>query len=207
MRPFHHARASAAPFNRDWREDLEIHEFIDSSKVAYADLRHRMILHSVDFGAEIVARAFPTRSDAREVARRHVVEDIGEERRLADWLNLCRPNALPSLINFETFDLEAQLEAERSRQNLRDLDGPRHVWELLSLPCQYAPEAGISALGIMGNAFGVSLVRRIFGPPKDVAGANGRKIPFDAAWCAEGLIFRLYRSIPDLRSVATAVME
>ena len=90
MRPFHHARASAARSGRDWREDLAIHEFIDSTKIAFADLRHRMILHSVDLGGELASRAFPRRPDAREIARNHVVEDLGEDRSLSDWLRHCQ---------------------------------------------------------------------------------------------------------------------
>jgi hypothetical protein len=60
MRPYQHARSSTAQSGRKWVEDLPIHALIDSTKAAFPDLRHRMILHSVDLGGELAARAFPT---------------------------------------------------------------------------------------------------------------------------------------------------
>ncbi len=208
MRPFHHARASAAARNRDWREDLDIHEFLDSSKTAFADLRHRMILHSVDFGVELVARAFPERADAREISSRHIVEDLGEPRTLAGWLDLTLTSHLPvPRIPLSDLDVDLHLEGERARQNLGDVTGPRMVWDLLTLPLAFAPEHGDRALCVMANTFGISLIRRISGPPYEVPGVHGRAVPFDAAWCAEGLIYRLYKTIPDLRSVVTAITD
>jgi hypothetical protein len=128
MRPYQHARASAARSGREWVEDLAIHEFIDSTKAAFPDLRHRMILHSVDLGGELAARAFPGRPDAREVVRRHVIEDVGHARTVGDWLAHCNLHRLPrphpgSL----PIDEEALIEAERQRQALADDDGPRAV--------------------------------------------------------------------------------
>ncbi len=59
MRPWQHAKSSARK-ERDWLIDLPIHEFMDSTKAACPDLRHRMILHNADLGPELTARAFPT---------------------------------------------------------------------------------------------------------------------------------------------------
>ena len=49
MRPWQHAKSSARK-ERDWLADLPIHEFMDSTKAACPDLRHRMILHNADLG-------------------------------------------------------------------------------------------------------------------------------------------------------------
>ncbi|MBM3622815.1 MAG: hypothetical protein FJX20_19210 [Alphaproteobacteria bacterium] len=206
MRPFHHARASAAQSGRDWRDDLEVHEFLDSSKAAFADLRHRMILHSVDLGAELAARAFPARSDVRDIVRRHVIEDIGEPRTLPDWLGHCNvarlPRAHPSALPIQLQDL---VERERSRQKLAHDDGPASVLEILRLPLIMAPDFGDVAWCVLGNTLGVSLVRRILGPARELSGARGLPVIFDPAWCAEAMICTIFRTIPDLRSVVTTL--
>jgi hypothetical protein len=201
-----HARASAARSGRDWREDLEIHEFIDSTKIAFADLRHRMILHSVDLGGELTARAFPCRPDAREIARNHVVEDLGEDRSLGCWLWHCQLGGLPrphpgSL----PIDENALLSGEQQRQALANQEGPAAVLEILRLPLRLAPEYGNHAWCVLCNAFGPSLVRRLLGPPRELPGTSGVPVIFDPAWCAEAMIFRIYRAIPEVRSVAAAL--
>jgi hypothetical protein len=208
MRPFHHARASAARSGRHWSDDLEIHEFLDSSKVAFADLRHRMLLHSTDLGGTLAARAFPSRADVREVVSRHVLEDLGEARTLGDWLRHCNcarlPRPHPRSLPINETEL---LGAEQQRQGLADAEGPRAVLEILRLPTMLAPEFGDSAWCILGNAFGPGLVRRVLGPPVEVIGRNGTPIVFDPAWCAEAIIHHLFRAIPDVRSVVTALQS
>lgn len=67
MRPWQHARSSAGK-DGDWVADLPIHEFMDSTKAACPDLRHRMVLHNTDLGPELAARLFPERADARSIA-------------------------------------------------------------------------------------------------------------------------------------------
>ena len=206
MRPFHHARASAKRSGRHWREDLEIHEFLDSSKVAYADLRHRMLLHSTDLGGELARRAFPARADIHEVVSRHIQEDLGELRTLGDWLMRCNRTRLPRPHPRALPIAEAELlAAEQQRQGLADTDGPKAVLDILRLPTILAPEFGESAWCILGNAFGPGLVRRVLGPPVEVAGRNGTATVFDPAWCAEAIIYHLFRGIPDVRSVVTAL--
>jgi Domain of unknown function (DUF6915) len=206
MRPFHHARASAKRTGRHWREDLEIHEFLDSSKVAYPDLRHRMLLHSTDLGGELAVRAFPSRADIREVVSRHIQEDLGELRTLRDWLGLCNcarlPRPHPRALPIDEAEL---LAAEQQRQGLADAEGPRAVLEILRLPTILAPEFEEAAWCILGNAFGPGLVRRVLGPPVEVVGRNGTPTIFDPAWCAEAIIHFLFRAIPEVRSVVTAL--
>lgn len=208
MRPFHHARSSASRSERDWREDLPIHEFIDSSKAAFADLRHRMILHSADLGGELASLAFPDRTDAREIVVEHVIEDLGESRNLADWLQCCRlsqmprphPRSLP-------IDRERLIGLEQKRFDLADSAGPKNVFDILSLPAKLAPNYGYYAWSILCNSFGVAVVRRLLGPPHELAGKTKNRVIFDPAWCAESMIFSLYRTIPELRSVVLSLRD
>jgi len=46
MKPHLHARLSVKKHGGKLEDYLAIHEFIDSSKVAVADVRHRAMLHS-----------------------------------------------------------------------------------------------------------------------------------------------------------------
>lgn len=206
MRPFHHARASAARSGRDWRDDLEVHEFLDSSKAAFADLRHRMIFHSVDLGAELASRAFPARTDVRDIVRRHVIEDVGDPRTLADWLAHCSLTRLPRIHpSASPVQLRDLVERERSRQRLATDDAPAAVAEILHLPLLMAPAYGEAAWCVLGNTMGPVLVRQILGPARELPGEDGEPVVFDPAWCAEAMIYRIFRTIPDLRSVVTAL--
>jgi hypothetical protein len=92
--PFHHARSSAKRFGGTPEDYIEMHEFFDSSKSAYADVRHRAVLHS-SFGIFIAEKVFGSTfkrpSDGREIPTRpifeqHVVEDLGRIPTVEEWL-------------------------------------------------------------------------------------------------------------------------
>lgn len=101
MKPFLHARGSVSRFGGRPDDYLPIHDFIDSSKMAMPDLRHRAALHH-SMGCYVVERAFGhtlVNSDGREVSTRdvaenHVIEDMGFLPSLEDWLDLI-PLATP----------------------------------------------------------------------------------------------------------------
>lgn len=73
---------------------MAIHDFIDSSKMAMPDMRHRAALHNA-FGCYIVERVFGhtiRNSDGREVSTRdvaenHIIEDLGFLPSLEDFLD------------------------------------------------------------------------------------------------------------------------
>lgn len=106
MKPWTHARISAKKFGGRPEDYIDIHEFIDSSKSAHADMRHRAILHSA-FGIYITAlvygalevqpdgsiRRMPyiTNSDGehvqvRDIAEQHVIDDLGRIPSVGDYL-------------------------------------------------------------------------------------------------------------------------
>lgn len=94
MKPIVHARLSAKKYGGTPECYLPIHEFMDSSKSALADVRHRAILHSA-FGCFVVERVFgPTavNSDGkdycpRDIAEDHILEDLGQIPTLEKWLS------------------------------------------------------------------------------------------------------------------------
>ncbi len=92
MKPLIHAKSSAAKHGGKPEDYLPIHDFMDSTKSALPDVRHRAVLHS-SFGIFIVERVFGTfitNSDGREISVRdiaedHVIEDLGFIPTLEKW--------------------------------------------------------------------------------------------------------------------------
>ena len=201
MRPYRHARSSAGA-SRPWTDDLAVHEFMDATKFACADRRHRIVLHHVDLGAEIVAWAFPARTDAVELVRSHVREDLGHHVRLADW--------------FEHVDVE-RLPVPIARRVRGGTDGlaslvcsglpstdpqiVREVCRFLFRPCAFVNGEPLRALPVLMNAAGPMIVRHVFGPPREAA--DGTVV--DHALIAEAAIHTAFGRISDLHEVVRCV--
>lgn len=84
MKSLIHAKSSVRKYGGAVEDYLPIHEFIDSTKIAMADVRHRAILHSA-FGIFLAEKVFGTYFknaqgkdvSVRDVAEDHVIEDLG----------------------------------------------------------------------------------------------------------------------------------
>jgi hypothetical protein len=93
-----HARSSARKWGGKAEDYIDIHEYIDSTKSAHAEVTHRCVFHSA-FGIFIVEDVFGrtlTNSDGKEVfvrdiAEQHVLEDLGFIPSLSDWLREMPP--------------------------------------------------------------------------------------------------------------------
>lgn len=93
-KPLIHARASARKFGGDESDYISIHEKMDSTKIAYAEVSHRVIFHSAFgiyliediFGKEIINSEGGLVS-VRDIAEQHVLEDLGCIPSLGDWLS------------------------------------------------------------------------------------------------------------------------
>jgi hypothetical protein len=106
MKPWLHAKISAKKFGGVPEDYIDIHEFLDSSKAAHADMRHRAVLHNA-FGIYLAAQVFGTmeqQSDGswkrmpyirnsagelvqvRDVAEQHVLDDLGKIPSVGDYL-------------------------------------------------------------------------------------------------------------------------
>lgn len=94
MKPFRHAKGSVGRWGGKPEDYMAIHDFIDSTKIAMPDLRHRAVLHNA-FGCFLVERVFGrtiVNSDGREISTRdiaeeHILEDMGFIPSLEDWLD------------------------------------------------------------------------------------------------------------------------
>jgi hypothetical protein len=94
MKPFLHAKNSVKRHGGKTEDYQKIHDFIDSTKAAMPDMRHRAILHSA-FGIFMVEQVFGTtitNSDGkkvctRDIAEDHVIEDLGFIPTMENWLS------------------------------------------------------------------------------------------------------------------------
>ena len=201
MRPWQHALSSAKKNNKNWTDDLEIHEFLDSTKISCADRRHRLVLHHVDLGTELTQLAFPDRSDVADIVETHVIEDILFPAKLSDWMLQCDMEKLPLPIKYRFEagkDNLVKMICNRLPDGSEDFVG--QVYDLLHLPEKYYPEAPEQALCVLMNAAGPGLVRRLLGPPEELD-IEGKKIIIDKAWIAEAVIFATYGTIVDLGDI------
>lgn len=93
MKPYLHAKVSVRKFGGKEEDYLPIHDFIDSSKAHFPDMRHRALLHS-SFGIYITEKVFGTyltNSDGkivqvRDIAEQHVLDDMGKIPTVQDYL-------------------------------------------------------------------------------------------------------------------------
>ncbi|HEU0176659.1 MAG TPA: hypothetical protein VFV58_20520 [Blastocatellia bacterium] len=94
MKPLQHARITGRRYGGEWQDWIEIHDWIDRSKVIFPSMQHRMFLHS-DFGEWLAIRVYDeairSKSGAvtptRDLFRDHQVEDLGRVVTLAEWLH------------------------------------------------------------------------------------------------------------------------
>jgi hypothetical protein len=93
MNSWYHAVSAAKKWGGEPEDYIELHEFIDSSKLSIGDVRHRAMYHHTQgvwlcqriFGRTIttsVGRRVPTRL----VAERHITEDLGWLPSPADYI-------------------------------------------------------------------------------------------------------------------------
>lgn len=93
MKPYLHGKNSVKRFGGVELDYQPIHDFLDSSKACFPDMRHRAILHS-SFGIYIAERVFGTYItnstgqvvQVRDVAEKHVIEDMGRIPTVGDYL-------------------------------------------------------------------------------------------------------------------------
>jgi len=90
---YDHARSSTRRFRGSPDDYLEIHEWIDGSKIAFSDHRHRALRHH-SFGVFACEEKFGKtiiNSDGhvvpvRTIAEQHIIEDLGFVPTVQDWL-------------------------------------------------------------------------------------------------------------------------
>lgn len=95
MKPMDHSNLSVRRYGGALEDYLDIHEFLDMSKAAHPDMRHRALLHN-SMGPFIAVRVFGrtiTNSDGRvcdvrQLCEDHIIEDLGRIPTVSDFLDL-----------------------------------------------------------------------------------------------------------------------
>lgn len=117
MKPIFHARSSVKDFGGVISDYIEIHEFLDSSKSALADNRHRCLTHNSWFISTIIPKIFGNslvnsagiEVSTREIAERHVLEDFKgkyiptasdylEHLEYQDWMQNGNNDSIPTSV-------------------------------------------------------------------------------------------------------------
>ena len=100
-KPYFHSQSSAKKYGGIWEDYMEIHEFMDSSKAAFPDNRHRALTHNSWFVGVVLPRVFGEtfrrKSDNKVVCTR----DIGEQHCLEDYKFKFMPSAQDFLQEME----------------------------------------------------------------------------------------------------------
>lgn len=84
MKPLIHSKSSVKKYGGVVEDYLPIHNFMDSTKIALPDARHRAVLHTA-FGCFLVEQLFGVyivnsqgkTVSTRDVAEDHIIEDLG----------------------------------------------------------------------------------------------------------------------------------
>jgi hypothetical protein len=106
MKPWEHAKESVKRWGGTREDYMPIHDFLDSSKAHFPDMRHRALLHS-SFGIFIAEKVFGTNIklkpftrvengydvtyheklvSVRDIAEAHVLQDMGTIPTVQDYL-------------------------------------------------------------------------------------------------------------------------
>lgn len=93
MKPLIHAKISVKKYGGKVEDYIPLHDFFDSSKAAYPNMKHRAILHNA-FGIFILEKVFGTyitNSDGkmvsvRDIGEDHVMDDLGFIPTVENWL-------------------------------------------------------------------------------------------------------------------------
>lgn len=94
MKPHLHARGSVSRWGGLPADYMAIRDFIDQTKIAMPDMRHRAVLHNA-FGCFLIERVFGhafmnsagREVSTRDVAEQHIIEDLGFLPSLEDFLD------------------------------------------------------------------------------------------------------------------------
>jgi hypothetical protein len=113
-KPYIHAKSSVRKFGGCVNDYLPIHDFMDSSKAAIPDNRHRALTHNSWF-LFVLEKVFGTTItnsagrlvSVREIGEQHILEDFGmkfiptpqdylENMEIKDWMNNAAKDDVPN---------------------------------------------------------------------------------------------------------------
>jgi len=200
-----HARSSARKFGGTWEYYIDIHAFLDSSKLHYAKATHRALLHH-EFGKQLAEDLFRAQYDdghpedgtlegalfVGKVVDQHFAEDFTRFiPTVAKWFEGSDPDLRPKLYTSLSFD-------EQCAESVRHFGGePNDYWDVHDYLDRITDEVE-GAWGITHSTFGLWLVEQWCGytvGPRDVPTRT----------VAEKHILAEYHAIPSVQDWLSAV--
>lgn len=95
MKPLDHALKSERRYGGVYTDYIDVHEFLDMSKAAHPDMRHRAILHNSlgpFIAVQVFGRTITNRDgkviDVRQICEDHIIEDLGRLPTVSEFLDL-----------------------------------------------------------------------------------------------------------------------
>lgn len=185
MKPLQHAQISQKTHGGCWRDYIEVHNFLDSSKATCAHFKHRFLLHHVEgieLAVKICGQKLANRDhktiETRQILTEHLIEDLGKVVTVEDWAQALLPDGKVKFNQFLAGKRE-QIENDSvagekelfDRFKLGENDRAA-VREFLLFPLKHSTHAG--ALLFSHNSFAIFLAEQLFGVAfvKDVGSKN-----------------------------------
>ena len=164
MKSYLHAKVHVKKYGGVPDDYVDIDDFIDSSKQAVADVRHRAILHSA-FGCFIVEQVFG-RTRINSAGREYSPRDIAEDHIQQDVLiiptaeHYLKTMDLNFLQNVNPFSIEEHSEADSEIFKVPvDVISPIHKF----MESSYIVMPDTRHKSILHHSFGIFIAERIFG--------------------------------------------
>lgn len=93
MKPYMHGKVSVKKFGGKEEDYQKIHDFLDSTKSHFPDMRHRAMLHN-SWGIYLCEQIFglyivnsdDKKVQVRDIAEQHVLDDMGRIPTIQDYL-------------------------------------------------------------------------------------------------------------------------
>lgn len=174
MKPLQHAQISQKTYGGCWRDYIEVHSFLDSSKATCAHFKHRFLLHhaeGIEIAVQILGETF-LNSDGEIVSiksllNEHLIEDVGRIVSIEDWAKDLFPTSNVSIYQFlakkrnqiENDFVKGETELFRAF-NLSETDISA-IKDFLKFPLKNS--AHPAAILFSHNSFFIFLAEKIFG--------------------------------------------
>lgn len=200
-----HARSSAHKFGGHWENYIELHAFLDSSKLHFAKATHRALLHH-EFGRHIAMGIFVPKamremrtaneSEVSEFHQKLIDQHFSEDftrftPSVSKWFEGSDTSIMPQM--FRQINIDEQC-AESVRHFGGDPEDYRELHEFIDS----ITEKVEGAWGITHSTFGLGLAEQYFGYTIGPRGVPTRTI-------AEKHILAEYRAIPSAQDWLMAV--
>lgn len=206
MKPLQHALISQKIHGGIWQDYIEIHNFLDSSKAACANFKHRLLLHhaeGIELGVQIFGEKL-TNSEGKSIEIKrllteHLIEDVGKVVTVEDWARDLLPHRQDSFYKFLE-KKRGQIEAGKVPGENQLLDS-FHLSEkdcaavkdflLFPLKCSVHP----AALLFSHNSFAIYLAERVLGCAFTKAAKNRQEQFISVREVFERLVFLRLKTI------------